>query len=194
MSNTNFETDEGAVAAAHQALGEFVVIFQWVEDLYRQIGWFIHDPAREHWPPTELRRETPHILIDKVTELFVGLTRTYAFANAEEKTNDILELRERFQDLRLYRNRLLHSTFLELKASGEVYGYVRANTKLGVDPETGEFIVDIEEFSADAIHAKIREYAGCMQRLNALHLQLVHWAPFDRHGIRQGVLPNTRST
>lgn len=184
MTNTNIEYGDGAVATAHQALGEFIVIFQWVENLYRQIGWFILDPARKHWPPTELRRETTHILIDKVTELFVGLTRTYAFANGEEKANDILELRERFQDLRLYRNRLLHSTFVELKAAGEAYGYVRANTKLGVDTETGEFIVDLEEFSADAINAKIREYAECMQRLNALHLQLVHWAPFDRHGIR----------
>ncbi|MDR8105077.1 hypothetical protein KPB04_25450 [Burkholderia cenocepacia] len=194
MSNTDFETDDGAVAAAHQALGEFVVIFQRVEDLYRQIGWFILDPARKHWPPTELRRETPHILIDKVTELFVGLTRTYAFANAEEKANDILELRERFQDLRLYRNRLLHSTFVELKASGEVYGYVRANTSLGVDPETGKLVVDLEEFSADAIHAKIREYADCMQRLSALHLQLIHWAPFDSHGIRQDVSRSSHST
>lgn len=112
MSNTNFETDDGTVAIAHQALGEFVVIFQWVENLYRQIGWFILDPGREHWPPTELRRETTHVLINKVTELFVGLTRTHAFANGNEKANDILELRGRFQNLRLYRNRLLHSTFV----------------------------------------------------------------------------------
>jgi len=36
---------------AYRSIGEFVVAFQWIEDLYRQIGWFILDPERKNWPP-----------------------------------------------------------------------------------------------------------------------------------------------
>ena len=41
------------VALAYQGIGEFVVAFQWVEDLYRQIGWLILDPERRAWPPRQ---------------------------------------------------------------------------------------------------------------------------------------------
>lgn len=170
------------LAASHQALGEFVAIFQWVEDLYRKMGWFILDPNRKSWPPIQLRKETSSQLINKVTDLFVGLTQTYAFPNGAEKANDILELRDRFHELRHYRNRLLHSTFVELKAGGEVHGYIRSNPEIGVDSETGELIFDQEYFTADVIHAKLREHGSHFFRLNFLHVQLLHWAPFARHG------------
>jgi hypothetical protein len=177
---------ENRVAATHQALGEFVVIFQWVENLYRQMGWFILDPERQHWPPMQLRRETNCQLIDKVTDMFVGLTQTFSFANGDEKARDILELRAHFHELRRYRNRLLHSTYVELKGGGEVHGYVRSNPEVGVDPETGELVFDQEDFTAEVIYAKIKEYGDHMVRLNVLHVQLLHWAPFASHGRKNG--------
>lgn len=175
---------EDKIPATHQALGEFIVIFQWVENLYRQIGWFIIDPEREDWPPTKLRRDKNYQLINKVTDMFVNLTQTYAFANGDEKAKDILELKDHFHELRRYRNRLLHSTYVELKSGGEVHGYIRSNPEVGVDPETGDLIFEQEDFSAEAIYSKIREYGGYMLRLNFLHVQLIRWAPFDRHGLK----------
>ena len=73
------------IAPIHQALGEFVIVFQWVENLYRQIGWFILDPERTQWPPMQLRKETNQSLINKVTDLYVDLTNRYAFPNGGEK-------------------------------------------------------------------------------------------------------------
>ncbi len=162
------------VAATHKALGEFVVIFQWVENLYRQIGWLILDPDRKHWPPMQLRRETNCQLVDKVTDMFVDLTKTYSFANGDEKARDILELRGHFHELRRYRNRLLHSIYVELKGGGEVHGYIRSNPEVGVDSETGELIFDQEDFTAEVIYNKIRQYGDYMLRLNFLHVQLIH--------------------
>lgn len=179
-------TTEDKIAATHQALGEFVVIFQWVENLYRQIGWFIIDPERQDWPPTKFRRETNCQLIDKVTEMFVNLTHNYAFANGAEKAKDILELKEHFHELRRYRNRLFHSTYVEMKGGGEVHGYICSNPEFGVDIETGELIFEREDFSAEVIYTKIREYGDYMFRLNSLHVQLIHWAPFARHGVKTG--------
>lgn len=172
----------GNVEKIHQALGEFVIIFQWIESLYRQIGWFILDPERKDWPPMELRKETNYQLINKVTELYVDLTETYEFANGDEKARDIVELKEHFHSLRRFRNRLLHSTYIELKGGGEVHGYIRSNPEVGVDPESGELIFDQEDFSEQNIHGKIQEYGEYMFRLNLLHVQLTHWAPFERHG------------
>jgi hypothetical protein len=175
---------QSRIDSTHQALGEFVIVFQWVENLYRQIGWFILDPERKQWPPTQLRAETNYKLVNKVTDLFIELTDKYDFSNGSEKAKDMLELRLRFHELRNYRNRLLHSTYIELKAGGEVHGYVRSNPEVGVDPETGELIFDQEDFSAEVIHAKIREYGEFMVRLNLIHVQLIHWSPFARHGHR----------
>ena len=169
------------IAETHRALGEFVIVFQWVENLYRQIGWFILDPERTQWPPMQLRKETNHDLINKVTDLYVDLTRRYAFPKGAEKAQDMLELKDHFHALREYRNRLLHSTYVELKAGGEVHGYVRSNPEIGVDPDSGELIFDQEGFSADVIYAKLREYGDYMFRLNINHVQLIHWHPFNRH-------------
>ncbi len=172
---------EEKIDATHKALGEFVIIFQWVENLYRQIGWFILDPDRRKWPPMQLRTETNHALINKVTDMFLELTNTYSFVNGAEKAKDMEELRAHFHALRKYRNRLLHSTYIELKGGGEVHGYVRSNPEVGVDPETGELIFDQEDFSAENIHAKMREYGEFMLRLNFIHVQLIHWHPFERY-------------
>jgi len=175
------ETEAAHVAATHQALGEFVITFQWIENLYRQIGWFILDPERSHWPPMRLRRETNHDLVNKVTDLFVDLTDRFAFPNGAEKARDMLELKDKFHALRAYRNRLLHSTYVELKSGGEIHGYLRSNPELGVDPDTGELIYDQEAFSAQVINDKIGEYAEYVLRLNFNHVQLIHWHPFGRY-------------
>ncbi len=173
---------DAAANETHKALGEFIIIFQWVENLYRQIGWFILDPDRKEWPPKQLRTETNHVLINKVTELFIELTKTYAFANGAEVAKDMEELRTKFHALRKYRNRLLHSTYLELKGGGDVHGYIRSNPEVGVDAETGELIYDQEDFSAEVIYAKLRENGEFIQRLNLINTQLIHWHPFARHG------------
>lgn len=173
------------VANAHEALGRFVVIFQWIENQYRQIGWFILDPERKNWPPTSLRRESNHQLLEKVTDSFVQLTQTYALPGGDEKAEEILNLKPHFHELRRYRNRLMHSTYVELKAGGEVHGYLRSNPEVGVDPDTGELIYDQEDFSADVIDAKVREYGDRIFRLNLLYTQLIHWAPFERQGLHK---------
>ena len=169
------------IDATHKALGEFVIVFQWVENLYRQIGWFILDPERKQWPPKALRTEPNFRLINKVTELFLDLSKKYAFANGEQKVKDMQELRTHFHALRKYRNSLLHSTYVELKAGGEVHGYFRSNPEIGVDPETGELTYDREEFTAEMIYSKLRHYSEFVARLNLIHVQLIHWYPFDHH-------------
>ena len=175
------EDSDLSVDATHKALGEFAIIFQWLENLYRQIGWFILDPDRKQWPPMQLRKECNHDLINRVTDMFVQLVNTHAFPNGPGKSAEMMQLREKFHDLRRYRNRLLHSTYVELKAGGEIHGYIRSNPQIGVDSDTGELIFDQEDFSANSIHEALRDYSHHMFALGLVHVQLIHWHPFARY-------------
>jgi hypothetical protein len=130
----------------------------------------------------QLRKESNQALINKVTGLFVELTSRYALPGGAEKANEMQELRDRFHELRRYRNRLLHSIYVELKSGDDIHGYLRSNPEVGVDPESGELIFDQEEFTADVIYSKLREYGDSMFRLNTNHVQLLHWYPFSRYG------------
>jgi hypothetical protein len=174
------DPSQQSIELTYQSIGEFIVGFQWVEDMYRQIGWFIIDPERTSWPPMQLRKESNERLIDRVTEMFVDLTRLYDFPDGAERASAFAELRPRFHALRNYRNRLLHSTFVEIKAGGEVAGYLRSNPRIGVDPDSGELIYDREIVSAEGIRSKIREYALNAADLGNHYLQLIHWSPFER--------------
>lgn len=176
-------TTQGDVDATYKAIGEFVIIFQWIENRYREIGWFILDPERTQWPPMHLRRENNYELLEEATKLFVDLTNRYNLPGGAEKAAEMLELKDRFHDLRKYRNVLLHSTYVEIKAGGEVHGYLRSNAQVGVDPDSGELIHDQEAFSADSIYLKIQEYGGEVMRLNLSYTQLINWYPFARHGL-----------
>ena len=54
----------------YQRIGEFVVCFQWLENLIRQIGWLL-DPLRKTWPPGAFRTASTAILFSKVEKLFL---------------------------------------------------------------------------------------------------------------------------
>jgi len=125
---------------AYKSIGEFVVTFQWIENTYRQIGWFILDPEHKNWPPRALRKEKNWELLEKVTNLFQQLVDTYDLPGAEEKIQQLLELTDKFRILKDYRNSLLHSVFVELKSDGEVVGILRSDPKWVLDSETGKFI------------------------------------------------------
>ncbi len=166
---------------AYRSIGEFVVTYQWIEHKYREIGWFILDPDRKNWPPMELRTETNKDLINKVTTLFLNLTSMYQFPYGPERSADFESLRTEFHSLRKFRNRLLHSTYIELKAGGELLGLLRSNPKVEVDTETGEVIFDQESFTDAIVHKKLKEIADAAFRLGMHYVQIINWHPFERY-------------
>jgi hypothetical protein len=147
-----------------KALAEFVVIFQWVEHKYRQIGWFILDPEQKNWPPMQLRTETNKDLTNKVTDLFIKLTQTYGFPNSIERADDFERLRSEFHALRKFRNQLLHSTYIEVGTRDDVFSYLRSNPKISIDPETGEIIYDQEDISEEVVNKTLKKYADAVFR------------------------------
>src|SRR5690348_1268705 len=99
----------------YRRIGEFVVSFQWLEDTFRQIGWFILDPSRAEWPPQQLRKDTSEDLANKVDALFSEAIGRCGLEDADSRRADFHDLVGRFHAIRKVRNRHLHSAYIELK-------------------------------------------------------------------------------
>jgi hypothetical protein len=164
----------------YQRIGEFVVSFQWLENRVREIGWLILDPHRHEWPPKALRDESNYQLINRVESLYVDLVDGLEIEDSKERKEDFGSIAAACHAMRRYRNNLLHSAFVELKASGGVLGILRSNPELKIDQETGELLFDQEVLSEDAILGEMKRLAELAIALNAHYMQLIHWAPFDK--------------
>jgi len=165
----------------HQAIGEFVVFFQSVEDMYRQLGWQLVDPEKKSWPPQQFRKESNQELIDKVTDLYIELTRRYSFPNGAEKAAEAEDLRGIFHALRKFRNRMVHSAYHEVKGGGQVVAILRTSPRITLDPDTGEIEYDQEAFDPDVIRQQNGKHAQAFFMLHALRMQLIHWYPYSRY-------------
>jgi hypothetical protein len=166
-------------AQLYQSIGELVMATQWVESRYRELGWFIQDPERSTWPPRTLRKESLAQLIDAVTEMFLELIRTSTFPNGGEFAKIASAVHDSLHQLRNYRNQVLHSAFVELKAGGEVVGNLRTDAKRGVDPDTGELIGKLEDISAEAVRAALATFGDACFHLNMMYLQAIQWYGLD---------------
>ena len=164
----------------YQRIGEFVVSFQWIENMLREIGWLILDPDRKEWPPRTLRNLTNNDLVNEVESLYVGLIEGLDVEGKDARKADFQTLMAACPDMRRYRNNLLHSAYIELKAGDDVMGILRSNPKLKVDPSSGEVLFDQEMLSEEAILKEMEKLAELAFALNLHYTQLIHWAPFDR--------------
>jgi hypothetical protein len=161
----------------YQGIGEFVVAFQFIEDQIRQIGWLLLDPGRKLWPPTQLRKEKSEELANKVASLYETKLCLCKLQNEEQQRAEFKELISRFHELRRFRNRVLHSAFVELKAGGEAMALVRSNRRLIKDSETGDETADEEILSETAFNSEMIEIGQVASGLGRHYLQLIHTLP-----------------
>ena len=168
------------IEEVHQAIGEFVVFFQSVEDMYREIGWFLVDPSKTVWPPRTFRKESNCELVNKVTEMVIELTRQYKFPDGLQTAKKTEDLRNTFHDLRKIRNRVVHSAYHEVLIEDQILEIRRSNPKITVDPDTGDIEFDREAFDPDSIRREIGRHAFAFITLHNLRTQLKNWYPFTR--------------
>lgn len=166
-------------ARTYQRIGEFAVSFQWIENKLREIGWFVLDPHRSQWPPTDLRNLTNEQLVDKVHQLFSdALPRCKLPPDLEAEFKDSFAAAvEELHKLRRARNRILHSAFIELKAGGEVVGLMRSDSRLQVDEETGGALLDRELLTAESFTKEMKQMADLAVFFGRAYLQLIHRYP-----------------
>ena len=180
------------IDAIYRKLGEFVVSFQWLENRFREIGWLILDPHRKHWPPRALRNESFNTLVDKVQKLYLSLIDRLAPDDAEERKRAFQAIVTESHELRRYRNRLIHSAYIELKAGGEIIGLLRSNPTLKEEPTSDELLWDQEVLKDESFQSGMKRMAEVAFDLNMHYVQLIHWAPFDK--TRRGLTKPSRAT
>lgn len=163
----------------YQGIGEFLVSFQWLENKLREIGWFILDPERSHWPPADLRNLTNEKLINRVHQLFVeSLPKCKLPGDLEsDLKKSFASSAKALHQLRRDRNRILHSAFIELKAGCETQGLLRSNPRTQVDEEAGEILFDQERLSTESFSKEMSVMADLALFLNRAYLQLIHRYP-----------------
>jgi hypothetical protein len=165
----------------YQRIGEFVVSFQWLENRLREIGWLILDPHRKEWPPRSLRRDRNEELINRVQALYVGLLDRLDIDEAlrQARKEEFIFLCGSCHEMRRFRNTLLHSAYIELKAGGDAVAIMRSDPKLRVDPDSGEVLYDQEILSEETIGVAMQKLAETAFSINTHYAQLLHWAPFE---------------
>jgi hypothetical protein len=153
----------------YQHIGEFVVSFQFIENQIRQIGWLLLDPGKKVWPPKALRKETSEDLADKVATLYHEKLHLCRLPHEEQQRTEFNDLMFRFHKLRRFRNQILHSAFIELKAGGAVMAVMRSNPRLIKDPETGDETTDQEILSENFVQWRDgRDGSGSLRSWAAL--------------------------
>ena len=163
----------------YQRIGEFAVLFQWLESRLREIGWLILDPYRSQWPPVGLRNLTNEKLVDRVHQLFLeALPKCMLPSDLEAEFKASFESAVTdLHQLRRDRNRILHSAFVELKVAGEVQALLRSNPRLQVDEETGEVLFDQELLTAESFSQEMTKMAEVGMALNRAYIQLIQRYP-----------------
>jgi len=162
----------------YQRIGEFVVAVQFAEARVRELGWLLHDPDRNNWPPTALRSLTNRDLLNRVQETYCATVSKFPGDGADEYYESFMFVIAEAHRARRVRNELLHSAFIELKGGDEVFGLVRLNPRVVID-EDGEHEIASEHLSDAGLLERIARLGPLVVALNMHHTQLLHWAPFD---------------
>ena len=84
------------------------------------------------------------------------------------------------QALRKYRNNLIHSAYIEIKDSGEIFGLIWSNPRLKEEPVTGTTSWEQEMLTEVSFESGMKRMADIAMQLNSHYIQLIHWAPFNK--------------
>lgn len=161
----------------YQRIGEFVVGFQFLEDQIRQIGWLLLDPGRKVSPPEALRNLTSEALAKKVVKLYDEKLHLCRLPDEQERLVQFAELISKFHDLRRFRNRVLHSAYVEIKGGGEVLALMRSDAKLMSNPNTGDKSMSQEILTETSFNSEMLQMGELAFNLGQHYLQLIARLP-----------------
>jgi hypothetical protein len=165
-----FDADE-----VYRQIGIFIVSFQYVESKLAEICWLLTEP-----PYADGERQ---ILAQLPYGRLVQETRDRVAAFLERRQLDrpkFVDLSQRVldecRDLGHLRNRMVHSAYIHLEATGELQGIMRSNLRhhgTNDDPQQD----DIEFLGPESFTDTLTGLAHTAFTLGQLHIQLIHWSP-----------------
>lgn len=150
--------------------------FQWLENLLQQITWVLIDPNWKNDPREETAGLWFRRLLDFVSAKYVAYVDAHAIEDAEAQKKKFKDLIDRCAVIADARNRLIHSTFIEIKAAGEFHGLLQSKIK----KETG--VQDDHQFNFDQEHLTEKSFEPILLQiaevgfaLGLVHRQLIAW-------------------
>jgi len=156
----------------YRGLGQFIVVFQLVENQVRQIGEFVlQSPHAGHARRSlvdltfaQLRRRT----LQAIDGYLDGQHRP-----ASDFRQRFLDLLAECADLAHYRNAVVHSTYIFLEGGGELRGIIRSDMIKAAEPKEIDF--DHELLSAESFHGRTVQAAELAFSLGLCRTQLIAW-------------------
>lgn len=167
----------GSQDKIYQHIGEFVVSFQWLEDLFRQIGLLILESIGGPYKSDELRSASTAELVAKVEILFMeALPRCDLGDELEAHHRQaFIDAVATFGDVRRARNNILHSAFIEMKAGGDVVALMRANPRDEIHLSKGR--PSLEILSDASFAEEMKKMGEVAWSLGWSKMQLIHRLP-----------------
>jgi hypothetical protein len=156
----------------YRDIGEFVVLFQIVENALWQLGVLALGHERYEQSRRQLSGLTVHDLSLKVRQAVFDRLDSGGRPAPEYRAR-LDAVLDRISVARRYRNRLVHSTYIFLETGDELVGIVRSNIRRGPEPDGLEF--DQEAITDTTFDAMRAELAFIAFELTRCRTQLVPW-------------------
>ena len=127
-------------------------------------------------PPMQLRSDSTAKLFNKVQELFLmALPKCRLDPQLEADFREsFIKCSVTFGQLRVARNRIIHSAYIELKAGREIQALFRSDPRMVVDEESGEHLFDQEILSEKSFEEEFKLLGELTMFLGRCHTQLLH--------------------
>src|SRR6266849_3750112 len=155
----------------YEQLGKFVVLFQRLESSLSEITTLIAD---EHFAVPILLTEIEYRRLVESTDVvfssFVDLQRN-PDAKAKERFHSLMN---KWLDLGVLRNRLVHSTYAHLEKEGEVVALVQEKAKLKFKGGPRREVIE-EDLSVDSFDPYFEKITDALTELESFRLLVVDW-------------------
>jgi hypothetical protein len=175
--------DEGDEAVAafdleliYRNLGELVVVFQALESTVFQLGVLalgLEEFDRSRRQLADRSFKDPCGRVERaVTARLDALGRP-----APDLRAQLRAAIERCDELRVARNRVVHSAYVSLEAGGQLQGLMRSDLRRAARPAGLD--VDLEHLGPDSFRRTARAMAEAALAVEHVRVQLAMWTPAD---------------
>jgi hypothetical protein len=161
-------------APIYQQLGQFVVLFQLVENYLVRIAEILIDPNLTGNGRVVLAGLGFRDLAVKANVLFALLTEKVNTPEAEKKQKEFDTLTKHCLELAALRNKLVHSTYVHLEAGGELQVIFRSKAKLVTGgPEGPRYTFDQEQLTDVSLDDALKDIAETAFALSTFQRQVL---------------------
>jgi hypothetical protein len=159
----------------YQAIGEYVVGFQWLVNKLWLAATFAEHPEQsleDRWVLLDLSVAK---LIDRFQEASIAFSRRWALAHSTLFEDELDVIVDKCHQARRQRNRLIHSAYVHLEAGGELHGILRSDISSRGASGSESPVFDQEIATPELFQVELRHAVDTGILVSQCHIQFIHW-------------------